>query len=67
MWRNRSVRELIRLHAQEIARRDEMIQSLLDRIQMPDRVPIWREPVPPLEPDTYDPWALVIDPDQLPA
>ncbi len=66
MFRDRTVREIIRGHAQEIARRDEMIQSLLDRIQHPDRTPIWREP--PEQPlPAYDPWAAVPDPDQLPA
>lgn len=57
MWRNRTVRELVRQHQQELSRRDEMIQSLLDRIQHPDRTPIWREPPPPLEPAEFERFA----------
>lgn len=38
-----------RFYQQELRRRDEMIQTLLDRIQHPDRTPIWREAPPPLE------------------
>lgn len=48
MYRNRTVRERERWFQNELARRDEMIQTLLDRIQHPDRTPIWREPPPPL-------------------
>lgn len=68
MYRARFVRELQRVHAQELARRDEMIQSLLDRIQHPERTPIWREaPDPPLEPVDYDGYPhLVLDPEQMP-
>ncbi len=63
----RFVRELQRNHAQEIARYQEMVQSLLDRIQHPDRTPIWREaPDPPLEEVQYDGLQLVLDPDQMP-
>ena len=28
-----------------------MIQTLLDRIQHPERVPVWREPLQPFLPD----------------
>lgn len=66
MYRNRTVREIVRLHAQEIARRDEMIQTLLDRIQAPERVPIWREPMVVDQEPVFDPWAQVPDPEQLP-
>lgn len=65
MWRDRAVRELMRSHANELQRRDEMIQQLLDRIQHPDRTPIWREEVPAQESD-YQQMYLVPDPDQLP-
>lgn len=67
MWRSRSVRELVRQHAEELRRRDEFIQSLLDRIQHPDRVPIWREPVPEVDPPGPNRTFLIPDPDQLPA
>ncbi len=73
MMRTRTVRSLLREqareHAQTLAKRDEMIQSLLDRIQHPDRTPVWREAPPEPLDDTaaHDPWALVLDPDQLPA
>ena len=67
MYRSRFVRELQRQHAQELARRDEMIQSLLDRIQHPERVPIWREPPPPVEEEDGPFQFLIPDPDQLPA
>jgi hypothetical protein len=53
MYRTRTVRELLRDQQrnfeQQLARKDEQIQSLLDRIQHPDRTPLWREPPPPLE------------------
>lgn len=65
MVRSRFVRELQRQHAQELARRDEMIQSLLDRLQHPDRVPIWREP-PTVEPPRPAGTFLIPDPDQIP-
>lgn len=52
--RRRDQRELIRFYQQELQRRDEMIQSLLDRIQHPDRTPIWREPPPPLTENNDD-------------
>ena len=67
MWRNRDVRDLLRSHANELQRRDEMIQQLLDRIQHPDRTPIWREEVPAASEHQYDPMYLLPDPDQLPA
>lgn len=66
MWRDRAVRDLMRSHANELQRRDEMIQQLLDRIQHPDRTPIWREEVPAPSEHQYDPMYLVPDPDQLP-
>lgn len=70
MYRSSTVRALLRekdrAHAAELARRDEMIQSLLDRIQHPDRTPVWREPATEPAP-LADPWELVADPDQLPA
>lgn len=48
--RNRQfVRDLQRNYEQQLARKDEMIQQLLDRIQHPERTPIWREPPPPLD------------------
>lgn len=46
--RRRDQRELIRFYQQENAAQREMIQSLLDRIQHPDRTPVWREPPAPL-------------------
>lgn len=53
MYRNRTVKNLLREqrrdHEQQIARKDEQIQTLLDRIQHPERTPIWREPPPPLD------------------
>lgn len=53
MYRNRTVKSLLRDqrrdHEQQIARKDEQIQTLLDRIQHPERTPIWREPPPPLD------------------
>ena len=67
MYRSRTVRELLRQHQLELARRDEMIQTLLDRIQHPDRTPIWREPVSigaGQEPEF--PWQPMFDPEQLP-
>ena len=67
MWRNRDVRDLLRSHANELQRRDEMIQQLLDRIQHPDRTPIWREEVAPLPESEYQSMYLIPDPDQLPA
>lgn len=68
MYKGATVRDLIRRHEAELRRRDEMIQQLLDRLQHPDRTPIWREPVAPQEHETtFDPWALIPDPDQLPA
>lgn len=63
--RSRFMRDLLRAHAQELARRDEMIQSLLDRIQHPDRTPIWREPVDPLEPVRMDENLPVYESDML--
>lgn len=70
MYRSRTVRAILRekdrAHAAELQRRDEMIQSLLDRIQHPERTPIWREPASEPTPPA-DPWGLVTDPDQLPA
>lgn len=63
MQRNRTVRELLRekdrFYLGELARRDEMIQSLLDRIQHPDRTPVWREAPPPLQDEPVMPF---IDP-----
>lgn len=51
--RQRVVRELLRdqqrNYEQQLARKDELIQSLLDRIQHPERTPLWREPPPPLD------------------
>lgn len=51
--RQRVVRELLRdqqrQFEQQLAKKDELIQSLLDRIQHPERTPLWREPPPPLE------------------
>ena len=67
MWRNRDVRDLLRSHANELQRRDEMIQQLLDRIQHPDRTPIWREEVPQQPEDQFQQMYLVADPDQLPS
>lgn len=68
MYRGRTVRELQRFHRQELERRDEMIQSLLDRLQHPERVPIWREQPTQDElaaiTSDFDQW--VTDPDQLP-
>lgn len=71
MMRTATVRSLLRErerdHTAQLARRDEMIQSLLDRIQHPERTPVWREAPPEPLQDFYDPYALVPDPDQLPA
>lgn len=71
MYRSRTVRELLRWHQQELARRDEFIQSLLDRVQHPDRTPIWREIPAPLEDEEFvipihEVPAYMVDPDQLP-
>ena len=64
MWRSRTVRELVRQHADELRRRDEMIQQLLDRIQHPARTPVWREPVAAAEPteNPYFPAGYQYDP-----
>lgn len=68
MLRSRALRELLReqqrSHAAELARRDEMIQSLLDRIQHPDRTPVWREPPrpEPPEPEPFFPPGYQYDP-----
>jgi len=43
------LREQRRSYEQQLARKDELIQSLLDRIQHPERTPLWREPPPPLD------------------
>ncbi len=71
MYRNRTVHALLRennrVYEAQLARKDEQIQTLLDRIQHPDRTPIWREPVTAPVAATFDPWELVPDPDQLPA
>lgn len=49
----RSVKELLREQQRsferQLERKDEMIAQLLDRIQHPERTPIWREPPPPLD------------------
>ena len=47
------LREQQRFFESQLRLKDEMIQSLLDRIQHPDRTPIWREPPPPLQ-DEFD-------------
>ena len=63
------MRELLRTYERQLERKDEMIQTLLDRIQHPERTPVWREPVftpeEPLEPYTSYMYA-VPDPDQMP-
>lgn len=66
MWRSRTVRELMRQHAQELQRRDEYVQTLLDRIQQPDRVPTWREVATVAELPVTVPNDWIPDPDQLP-
>ena len=64
MWRSRTVRELLRQHQQELARRDEMIQQLCDRIQHPARTPIWREPFIPTQAES-PPQDWMYDPENL--
>ena len=73
MYRARTVRELLRSYERQLERKDEMIQSLLDRIQHPDRTPIWREApqdafvfVPEQPLPAFQGLELVPDPDQLP-
>ena len=60
MWRNRTVNQLLRdqqrNYEAQLARKDEMIQQLLDRIQHPERTPIWREPPEPLT--DFDPGVM---------
>jgi hypothetical protein len=56
------LREQRRTFEAQLAVKDEQIQKLLDRIQHPDRTPIWREapdPLPDLE--TADGWQSTAD------
>lgn len=62
----RLLRDQAKAYDRQLERKDEMIQSLLDRIQHPERTPVWREAPPEPLPDNVFTFELVPDPDQLP-